>query len=147
MKIKPVTLAATLILTATILAIATTGLLSPQATPAGGTISHSIGIELYNDENAVSTCTSIDWGDLYPKSSTTRTIYVKNTGNATETLSMKTSDWNPVETTSTLKLSWDKEGTSVHPGQIVEATLTLTMGEDIETVDSFNFNVIITGSA
>jgi hypothetical protein len=147
MKLKLLTLAPALALTAIVLTIATAGLLSPQATPAGGTISHSVGVEIFNEENTASTCTSIDWGDLNPQSRTTRTIYVKNTGNTTETLNLEVTDWNPPEATSMLALTWDKEGTSLRPEQVVAATLVLTMGEDSGTVDNFYFNVIITGSA
>jgi len=147
MRLKLLIPTTTLILTATVLAVATSGLLSPQqAGPADGTITHSAGIGIYNKAEATTACTNINWGELNPKSSITKTIYVKNTGNATETLNLETADWNPTIAASVLTLSWDKENATLIAGQVVAATLTLTMGEDLETVDSFEFNIIIKAS-
>ena len=102
---------------------------------------------MYTDKEAVKICTNIDWGSLSEESSATRTIYVKNTGNTTETLRMVASDWNPAAVSSMLSLTWDKEGFSLSAGSVVAATLTLTMGQDTGTVDTFDFNLIIEGFA
>ena len=148
MRLKLLIPTTTLILLATVLATATSGLLSPQqAGPTDGTITHSAGIGIYNESEATTTCTNINWGELNPKSSIAKTIYVKNTGNATEILNLETADWNPTIAASVLTLSWDKENSSLIADQVVAATLTLTMGEDLETVDNFEFNIIIKGYA
>jgi hypothetical protein len=102
---------------------------------------------LYKDQATTTTCTSIDWGSLIAESSNTRIIYVKNTGNTTETLHLNTSDLNPASTSSMLTLTWDKENSTLAAGSVVAATLTLAMGEDSGTVDSFDFNIIISCAA
>jgi hypothetical protein len=102
---------------------------------------------LYKDQETAQACTNIDWDSISTQSSTTRTIYVKNTGNITETLHMTTSDWTPTEVSSMLSLAWDKESFSLASGEVVAATLTLTMGQDTGTVDSFDFNTIIEGTS
>ena len=140
--------AATMFFVTIALTVITSGLLSSQqSVPANGVVTHSVGIRLYIDQAATTTCTSIDWGLLFAESSVTRTIYVKNTGNTTEKLHMATSDWNPATVTSMIDLTWDKEDSSLSAGSVVSATLTLTMSQDTGVVDSFDFNIIIEGIA
>jgi hypothetical protein len=147
-KTKVIIAAAALIFTAIALTITTSGLLTAQkAVPANGAITHSVGIGVYTDQAATTPCTNIDLGSLTAYSANTQVIYVKNTGNTTETLHLATSDWNPAAASTILGLTWDKEDTPLSAGQVVAATLTLSMGQDTGVVDSFDFNIIIEGFA
>jgi hypothetical protein len=145
-KTKVIIAAAALIFTAIALTITTSGLLTAQkAVPASGAITHSVGIGVYTDQAAITPCTNIDLGSLTAYSSNTQVIYVKNTGNTTETLHLTTTDWNPTAASTILSLTWDKEDTPLSAGSVTTATLTLSMGQDTGVVDSFDFNIIIEG--
>jgi hypothetical protein len=116
------------------------------ATDAGSEVS-TINVGLYTDPTATNVCTNIEWGTINPGSNVTQTIYVKNTGNTPEILRLTTSGWNPSNATSTLTLTWNKEGSTLLAGSIVQATLTLTVASNTGTLSTFSFNIIISGEA
>jgi hypothetical protein len=41
----------------------------------------AVNVGVYSDAACTLNLTSIDWGNVYPRGSVSRTIYVKNTGN------------------------------------------------------------------
>jgi hypothetical protein len=116
------------------------------ATDDGSEVS-TINVGLYTDPAATNVCSNIEWGTISPGSNVTQTIYVKNTGNTPETLRLTTSGWNPSNATSTLTLTWDKQGSTLPAGSIVQATLTLTVASNTGTLSTFSFNIIISGEA
>jgi hypothetical protein len=147
-KTKIAIAATALIIIAIALTVTTTALLADQQTiPNQGNIHSTAGIAVYTNNAATTLCTNIDWGTLNEGTTATQTIYIKNMGNTTETLHLTTTDWAPTATASLMTFSWDKEGTSLSPGSVVAATLTLTAAQDMADVDSFDFNIIIQGAA
>ena len=130
------------------LTVTTSAVLQDQkAVPAGGKVSSTVGIDVYTNAAATNPCTNIDWGNITQGTQTTKTVYLKNTGNTPETLHMRTSDWTPTTAASLLSLSWDKEGSSLAPGCVVAATLTLSTAANVGDLDSFSLNIIFESSA
>lgn len=135
------------------LSVVTAGVLNAQQNvPAQGHLDGSIttntvNIGVYSDLQATTLCTNIDWGTLNSGNIATKTIYIKNTGNITETLSMTATDWNPQTATSSLFLTWNKESAALQAGAIVPATLTLNVADDTGDISDFDFNIVISGSA
>jgi hypothetical protein len=128
--------------------VATAAILSDQQTiHNNGAINSSPGISVYNDSSCTTLCTSIDWGTLNPGDTANRIVYVKNTGNATETLNLQVSDWNPNQAATSMTLNWNKEGNQLQPNATVTATLTLTTQQDLGDVVDFDFNITIQGTA
>ncbi len=88
----------TLVFIAIALSVVTAGILNAQQNiPAqghlGGSITtNTVNISVYSDSQATTLCSNIDWGTLITPFVATKTIYVKNTGNITETLSMTAKD-------------------------------------------------------
>lgn len=127
---------------------------TPSPTPAGGgggggggqPVS-SINVEIYSDAEATTALTGLQWGTLSPGGTVNRTIYVKNTGNTAETLNMTATEWTPAEASSVLTLTWDKEGTSLAPGAVVAATISLHVASNPGSVTSFSMNIVISGTA
>lgn len=115
--------------------------------PAGGRMK-AIGVEVYWDANLTQAVTYVDWGLLEPGQVKPITVYVLSTGrsNIDVTLSMTTANWTPIEAASFISLSWDRKGYILAPDQSVEAVLTLTVSSAIQDIDTFNFEIIITGS-
>ncbi len=112
----------------------------------GSGITSSVNIGVYTDEAATLNCTSIEWGTLTPGSAVDRTVYVENTGNTTETLSMSTSGWSPASASRYLTLTWNQVGTVLPAGSVVSATLTLTVASNTGNLTDFSFNIVISGS-
>ncbi len=142
-----------LVFIAIALSVVTAGILNAQQNvPAqghlGGSITtNTVNIGVYSDLQATTLCTNIDWGTLNSGNIATKTIYIKNTGNITETLSMTAKDWNPQTATSSLFLTWNKESATLQAGAIVPATLTLNVADDTGDISDFDFNIVISGSA
>ena len=138
-----------------IIAIAVTGLFltmltagvltSSQSVSSGGTIT-AVNVGVYTDSACTQNCTSIDWGTLAPGASTTRTIYVKNTGTIPVTLSMTATSWVPSNANTYLTLTWNRESSVLAAGSSVSATLTLTASSSAGSITTFSFNIIITGT-
>jgi hypothetical protein len=128
------------------LTLLTTGLLMSQQTiPSAGTIT-TVNIGVYLDSSCTQNATSISWGSIYPGNSTTKIIYVKNTGSLPVTLNMTTESWVPSNANTYISLSWNRGGTVLSAGQSIDATLTLSASSSAGNITSFSFNMIITGT-
>ncbi|MCW4047988.1 MAG: hypothetical protein NWE99_10610 [Candidatus Bathyarchaeota archaeon] len=136
-----------LVTTGILLTLVTSGaILSTQQIPSSGTIT-AVNVGVYTDSACTTNCTSISWGTIAPGNTTTRTVYVKNTGNVPVTLSMATSGWNPTAANGPITLSWNCTGTVLNAGQVAAATLTLSVSSSISSsITSFSFNIAITGT-
>jgi hypothetical protein len=144
----------TLVFTAIALSAVTAGvLIAQQNVPApgqlggGGITTNTVNVGVFSDPQATTLCTNIDFGNLNSGNIVTKTIYIKNTGNITETLSMTVTDWNPSTATSSLFLTWNQENAKLQAGATVPATLTLNIAADTGDLSDFNFNIVISGSA
>ncbi len=104
-----------------------------------------VGIGVYSDSACTQNLTSINWGSIWPGNSSTRTCYVKNTGNTQITLTVTTENWNPSSVQSIISLTCDREGAIIGAGQVVQTTLTLYVLPNSPST-YFNFNIRLTGS-
>lgn len=138
----------TIAVTGVFLTLLTSGLLlSSQTMPSNGTVMSSVNVSVYNDQACTQNCTSINWGSLAPGSSTSKTIYVKNTGTLPMALNMTTIGWNPSEANGPIALSWNRNGAVLNASQSISATLTLTVSSSINSsITNFSFNITITGT-
>jgi hypothetical protein len=141
-KITVITLAiAALALTLTTAAILTTS----QNIPLNGTI-NAVNLGVYSDSGCTQTCTTLNVGNINPGGTGTQTIYIKNTGNIAETLTMTASNWSPSNATSSLTLTWNQQNTVLPAGQSIQATLTLTAASNTGSLTTFSCSVTITGT-
>jgi hypothetical protein len=129
-----------------ILTVSTAGLLSiSQSISSSGTVT-AINVGVYSDSYCTQTLTSIDWGTISPGNSVTKTIYVKNTGNAQITLSMTKTSWNPAGADGPVTVTWNKESTTLSAGASTAATLTLSVSSGISGITTFSVNIVVTGT-
>jgi len=126
--------------------VAVTGLLTTSKTIGSTGSVKAINVEIYWDIECTQVVTEIDWGALESGDTATNTVYVKNTGNSAMTLSMYYSGWDPAEAGSYITLSWDREGATIDPDAVVEATLTLSVSASISGITTFSFNIVIEGT-
>jgi hypothetical protein len=133
-------------LTVSFLAIATAGLLTTsQNVPVSGTIS-AINLGCYTNSGCTTPLISVDFGTITPGSQNNQTIYVKNTGNTAENLTMTTNTWSPSNANTYLTLTWSPTTTTLAPGASTSATLTLTASSGAGVLSGFSFNIVFTGT-
>ena len=144
-KIKR-TAAPVIALTAALLTLTTIGALSTSQTiPLSGTIT-AINLGVFSDYSCTQPVTSLDFGGASPGSIVTQTVYVKNTGDLPETLTMVVDNWSPSGAGAYLTLSWNRQDTVLNVGIVTQATLTLTVEQDTGSLTTFSCDVTITGS-
>jgi hypothetical protein len=117
-----------------------------QNMTSSGSITTSPNIGVYSDSACTTSITSINWGSLSAGDSTTHTVYVKNTGTASMTLSMIANNWSPAGADTYLTISWNQQGTELSAGQSVTAIITLTVSPSITGISSFSNTITLTGT-
>ena len=120
-------------------------LLGQVTLPNLGTVK-AMGVGVYWDSGCSNTVTSVNWGTVAPGSTNDVTVYVKNEGNAAETLSSTAENWNPSTASTYMSLTWDYAGQVIDVGEVVQVTLSLSVSEAIEGITSFSFDIVIIGN-
>ena len=135
-----------LVATALALTLTTAAVLSTnQNVPLNGTID-AINLSVYSDSECTQTATALNVGTLSPGASATQTIYIKNTGNVPETLTMTTNNWNPTNANTYLTLTWNRQNTVLNAGASTQATLTLIATSNTGSLTTFSCDVTLTGT-
>jgi FlaG/FlaF family flagellin (archaellin) len=135
-----------LTITALALTLTTAAVLSNnQTVPLTGTI-NAVNLGVYTDSACTIPATALTVGTLNPGASATQTVYVKNTGNVPETLTMTSSNWTPTNANTYLTLSWNRQNTVLTAGTSIQATLTLTAAANTGTLTTFSCDVTLTGT-
>ena len=110
-----------------------------------GTV-QTIGVAAYKESNCVTLMSDVNWGNVVPGGSITKTIYIRNEGNSALTLSLNADNWNPTSASNYLTLSWNYGGQTIQPNQVVPITLRLSVSQSISGIETFYFNIIIVGT-
>ena len=118
-----------------------------QNIDSSGTITTSPNISLYSNSACTNNMIAISWGPITVGGSTTQTIYVKNTGTGTLTLGLSATNWTPTQASTYLTVSWDKQGTQLSAGQLIQATITITASSSITGITNFGNTISITGTS
>jgi hypothetical protein len=132
-------------LTITLVLIALTTTAAAQNQAPKRTIT-TINLGIYTDSACTKAKTTLNFGTLNPGSTTTQTIYIKNTGNVAETLKMTTNNWTPTNAPTSLTLTWNRQNTVLKAGQSIQATLTLKAASNTGTIKNFSLNVVFSGT-
>jgi hypothetical protein len=135
-----------LVITALALTLTTAAVLSSsQNVPLNGTI-NTVNLGVYSDSACSQTVTSLNVGTLNPGGTANQTVYVKNTGNVPETLTMTTNNWTPTNAPTYLTLSWNQQNNVLAAGASIQATLTLTAASNTGSLTTFSCDVTLTGT-
>lgn len=155
LEIKPLAKIKTLVIPASLLvaliiamSLTTVGLVNVSSNlHSVGSILTTAGISVYSDFACTKPLTSLDWGTLVAGGSTTNTVYIKNVGATTLTLSMQPTNWNPTNANGPLTVTWDKNSAALPPGQSDTAVLRLAVSPSITGISTFSVDVTISGTA
>ncbi|EMR74221.1 hypothetical protein MCGE09_00094 [Thaumarchaeota archaeon SCGC AB-539-E09] len=122
------------------------GLLTTSKTLTSSGSVKTINVEVYWDNLCTHVVNSVDWGTPEPGEVVDQTVYIKNSGSAPLNVSIKTSNWTPVEAANYITFTWDNEGVSIDSDQVLQASLTLTVSDAITGISDFLFNIVIEGT-
>ena len=122
------------------------GLLTSTTTIGSHGSVKAIGVRVYWDSSCTNEVSSIDWGVIEPGSYTNVTVYVKNTGNSDATLTLSTENWSPSNASNYMTLTWNYDGQSIEPNDVIQVELTLAVASNITGITDFSFDIVIIGS-
>jgi len=118
--------------------------------PSLGTIK-TIDVEIYWDPNGENKRETLSWDEIkiekldwdeIKTGTVNTTVYVKSVSNFRVTLNMFLTDWNPVEISDYLTISWDYNGTLINPGEIIPVTMTLSASSSDDFINYLVSNEI-----
>ena len=107
---------------------------------------NSIGVGVYWENTCINEISTIDWDYVEPGSSKNVTVYIRNEGNIPMTLNITTDNWNPSSASTYITLNWNSEGSQVYVQSVLETVLTLSVSSSVSEIDSFSFDITITGT-
>lgn len=126
--------------------LASGALVTSTTVSASGVITtENLGV--YSDSACTQKITSINWGNIPPSTSLTKTVYIKNTGTTALTLRLTKTNWSPTTANGPVALTWNRESTVLAANQVTTATLTLSTSSSISGITTFSMNIVISGSA
>lgn len=125
--------------------LATSSLMAHRRIPNAGNVK-TVGVGVYWNSTCTSNVTSVDWGFLEPGATANVTIYIRNEGNIPVVLNVTADNWNPTSARDNIALTWNREGYVLNADSVIQAVLTLSVSSDISEVESFNFDILITGT-
>lgn len=119
----------------------------PSPPPPSPPPEPSIEIDVYSDSACTLVMSDVVWGDIEVGSSASQTVYVENSGDDGVILSLSTENWSPGDASDYLQFSWDYDGSTIASGEVRGIVLTLSVASSVSGVDTFSFDIVITGSA
>ena len=122
------------------------GLLSDSINIGSSGSIKTVNISVYSDFSCTTPLSSVNWGQLSPGGQVSRTIYLKNEGTTSVTVSLGTSSWNPTAANGPITITWNSEGATIIAGQVRSATITCSVSSDISEITTFSVSIIITGT-
>jgi len=134
------------VLVASVLVASTFAVITIQKNIPGAGSIKGVGLGIYWDPQCANETSSIDFGLLEAGSQKDFTLYLENEGNTDLTLSMATQNWNPVEASNYIALTWNREGQKTSPGQVISFVITLSVSSNIQDISSFSLDITISGT-
>jgi hypothetical protein len=107
----------------------------------------SVDLVVYQDTEGTRILETLDWGTIFPGQDLTQVIYVMNNGNVNMTLHFETANWNPSTASGHISMNWDLPSDNlISPGAIAPIQISLSVSNDIQNIQAFTFNILLTGN-
>jgi hypothetical protein len=110
--------------------------------PSTGTVT-TVGVEAYWDIACTQNVTVIAWDGIFPSTTKNVTIYIHSTSSKDANLTLITDNWNPNTTSTFVTLTWDYDGTALHPNETRKTVFFLAVSENVTGITDFSFDIII----
>jgi hypothetical protein len=125
--------------------VAVLGLTTQSTLRSTGSVK-ALGVSIFSDSACTKALSSVDWGMAEPGLVVNKIVYIKNTGDAPVTLSLRTANWNPTSAQTYMTLSWNYNGQALNASLVVAVTLSLSISSSTQGVTSYSFDILITGT-
>jgi len=121
-----------------------------------------LGVEAYWDQGLSNRTETIDWGMVFAGSSRNVTLYIRSISTIETTFELRTANWTlrdsdnrivigPSQTSPYMNLTWDYNGKTVYPNEVIQVTLTLSSSSSLDFINiiinngvkGFDFDIII----
>jgi len=99
-------------------------------------------IGVYWDDTCSSSVYSIDWGVVSLGEIREVGVYVRNEGDETLFLALKTANWDPENAYRYLRFSWSWDEDAIHVGQVVRIVQSLHVSPSARGITTFSFDII-----
>ena len=117
-----------------------------QVVPSKGQLM-VFNVAVYSNSACTQIATNVDWGSLNGGGTANATVWIKNTGNSNVKLNMTAVNWSPANASLWMTLTWNQEGKTLAPAQVVQANLVLTVNASVDVnISDFAFNIVISGT-
>jgi len=113
---------------------------------SGGSVK-KINVGVYWDGNCSNTVSFIDWGEIEPGLVKNVSLFIRNEGTVAAGLFLSTDYWSPSNASEFMTLTWDYNGQTLDPFEIVPVALTLQVSPSVRGIKSFSFDIIIGATA
>ena len=70
----------------------------------------TVGVGVFWDQDCNNPVSSLSWGVVKPGTTKNITVYIGNEGNSRITIILNTTDWDPLNASNYIDLSWDYLG-------------------------------------
>ena len=101
---------------------------------------------VYSDSACTQSLSSIDWGLVSPGGSVSKNVYVKNLGSTQVTLTLSVTNWIPAAANGPVSVSWNRQNAVLGAGEVISATLVLSVSSTASGFTSFGVDAMITGT-
>jgi len=139
---RPYTLPVALSILGALIIVASGALISYVTISNTGNVK-TVGVGVYWEAVCTNRVSSISWGTIEPGSKTNVTVYIRNEGTSSATLSLSTSNWSPASASAYISLGWDYSGKVLSPNEVVQVKLTLSISSSITGITNFSFDITI----
>ena len=107
--------------------------------PSIGTV-RTMGIEAYWNESLDNKTEVINWDIMWLGSSKNVTLYLRSISNVITLLQLNATNWNPINMSEYLNLSWNYNGTPIKPGEVIRITITLSAPPSVHFIEYITTN-------
>lgn len=104
---------------------------------------NGVDIEFYEDSACTQKISVLDWNIVKENEKITKTLYLKNSGDAHVILNMKVLANIPSDIKELISMSWDMEGLSLPPGESTPALFSFSLNKLIKRIDKIDYNITI----
>jgi len=108
-----------------------------------------INVDIFADESLTMILTHIDWGFIDPGENVTFPSWIKNTGNDAQKLITWTEEWNPMNASDYITLTWNYDGSWIPVNDSIPVVFTLHVvpdfDPDITGFTEFSFVIWVKG--
>jgi hypothetical protein len=115
----------------------------PRKTVPGQGAIKGINIGIYSDQACTTPVQTIYWGLIEPGATASQTVYVRNEGDTTTTLTMTLSNWVPTDSSNHMSINWNYTGQTLDVNQVIPITFTLQVSENVHGISDFSFDITI----